>query len=99
LRDGKTGTLDGFTARNGRTYKGFIEVDRDEWKLMVRSLGYNEGEGVSDQVDYDVNTDPLGRCPFEEDCSIIESSTQFACERKLKEAEFSKEESKPAMSW
>ena len=57
LRDGKTGTLDGFTARNGRTYKGFIEVDREEWKLVVKSLGYNEGEGVSELVEYDVNPD------------------------------------------
>jgi DNA topoisomerase-3 len=85
LREGKTGTLDGFTARNGRTYKGFIEVDREEWKLVVRSLGYNEGEGVSDQVEYEVNTDPLGRCPFEEDCSIIETPTQFICQRQQKD--------------
>lgn len=85
LADGKTGTLDGFTARNGRTYKGFIEVDREEWKLKVRSLGYNEGEGVSDLVEYDVNPDPLTRCPFEEECAAVESPTQFICERKLKE--------------
>jgi DNA topoisomerase-3 len=86
-RDGKTGTLDGFTARNGRTYKGFIELDREEWKLQVRSLGYNEGEGVSDLVEYEVNPDPLGRCPFEEECSVVESPTEFVCERKLKEEE------------
>ncbi len=84
LRDGKTGTLDGFTARNGRTYKGFIEVDHEEWKLVVKSLGYNEGEGVSELVEYDVNPDPLGPCPFGEGCSIIESPTQYICERQLK---------------
>ncbi len=84
LRDGKTGTLDGFTARNGRTYKGFIEIDRDEWKLVVRSLGYNEGEGVSDLVEYEVNSDPLGRCPFDQDCAVVESPTQYLCERQLK---------------
>ena len=84
LRDGKTGTLDGFTARNGRTYKGFIEVDREEWKLVVKSLGYNEGEGVSELVEYEVNSDPLGPCPFGEGCSVVESSTQYICERQLK---------------
>jgi DNA topoisomerase-3 len=84
LRDGKTGTLDGFTARNGRTYKGFIEVDREEWKLVVKSLGYNEGEGVSELVEYEVNPDPLGPCPFGEGCSIVESTTQYICERQLK---------------
>jgi DNA topoisomerase-3 len=90
IADGKTGTLDGFTARNGRTYKGFIELDKEEWSLKVRSLGYNEGEGVSDQVEYDVNPEPLGRCPFEEECSVVESPTQFVCERKLKEEELAK---------
>jgi DNA topoisomerase-3 len=95
LRDDKTGTLDGFTARNGRTYKGFIELDREEWKLVVRSLGYNEGEGVSDLVDYDVNPDPLARCPFEEECSVVESPTQFICERELKEDDATDAEERP----
>jgi DNA topoisomerase-3 len=91
LRDGRTGEIDGFTARSGRTYRGTLEVDAAEWKLVVRSSGWNE-EAASDQPEYDVNPEPLGRCPFEEDCSIVESSTQFVCERKLKEAEFTREQ-------
>ena len=94
LRDGKTGELDGFTARNGRTYRGTIELDREAWKLKVRSLGYNE-DGVSDQPEYEVNPEPLGRCPFDEECEVVESPTQFVCERKLKEAELGKDESRP----
>jgi DNA topoisomerase-3 len=93
LSDGKTGEIDGFTARNGRTYRGVIEIDDEDWALKVRSVGWNE-EAASDQPEYDVNPEPLGRCPFDEDCSIVESPTQFVCERKLKEAEFSKEELK-----
>jgi DNA topoisomerase-3 len=93
LRDGKTGEIDGFTARNGRTYRAIIEIDDEEWKLKVRSVGWNEDQ-ASDQPEYDVNPEPLGRCPFEEECSIIESPTQFVCERKLKEAEFTREELK-----
>ncbi|MBW1686674.1 MAG: DNA topoisomerase III [Deltaproteobacteria bacterium] len=87
LSDGKTGPLDGFTARNGRTYKGYIEIDHEAWQLKVRSLGYNEGEGVSDQPEYEVNLEPLGRCPFDEDCQVVESPTQFVCERALKREE------------
>jgi DNA topoisomerase-3 len=87
LRDGKTGTLDGFTARNGRTYRGWIEIDREAWQLKVRSLGWNEGESASDQPEYDVNSEPLGRCPFDEECSVIESPTHYVCERKLKQEE------------
>ena len=95
LRDGKTGALDGFTARNGRTYRGTIEIDREAWQLKVRSLGWNEGEGVSDQPEYDVDSEPLGRCPSDEECSAVESPTQFICERKLVEEELGKDEERP----
>jgi DNA topoisomerase-3 len=70
-----------------------ITVDKDEWKLKVKSAGWND-ESSSDTPEYDVNPEPLGRCPFEEECTIIESPTLFVCERKLKEDELSKEERK-----
>jgi DNA topoisomerase-3 len=91
LRDGKTGVIDGFTARDGRTYRGVLEIVRDDWTLAVRSAGWNE-DATSADPEFEVNPEPLGRCPFEEDCSIVESPTQFVCERKLKEAELSREE-------
>ncbi len=84
LADGKTHVLEGFTARTGRTYKGHIELNREEWKLKVRSAGWSEGEGVSDAVEYDVNTEPLAKCPFDEECKVVESPTHFICERTLK---------------
>jgi len=88
IQEGKTGELDGFTARNGRTYRGILELLPDEdWKVKVRSLGYNEGAGVSDQPEYEVNPEPVGVCPFEQDCRVHESPTQFLCERALKRAE------------
>jgi len=93
LADGTSGEIDGFTARNGRTYRGVISIDTDEWKLLVKSAGWND-EAATDTPEYDVDPEPLGRCPFEEDCSIVESPTLFVCERKLKEAELSKEEIK-----
>jgi DNA topoisomerase-3 len=94
LRDGKTGTLRGFTARNGNTYDGYIELDRDEWKLKVRSLGRN-GEHTSAAPEYEVNPAPLGRCPFDEDCQVVESPTDFVCERKLKDEEVGKDDARP----
>jgi DNA topoisomerase-3 len=84
LRDGQTGVLDGFTARNGRTYRGRIEIDRDQWKLAVSSEGWNE-EATSDQPEYEVNTEPLGRCPICEEFDVVETPTQFACAERLKE--------------
>jgi DNA topoisomerase-3 len=94
IRDGKTGPLDGFTARNGRTYRGYLEIDREGWQVKVRSLGYDEG-AVSDQPEYEVNPEPLGRCPFEEECQVVESSTQYLCERVLKQEERGEGEAAP----
>jgi DNA topoisomerase-3 len=95
LRDRKTAPLDGFTARSGRTYRGVIEIDSEAWRLKVSSLGWNEGEGVSDVPEYDVDSEPVGRCPFDEECWVVESPTQFICERKLKEEELGKDEARP----
>ena len=82
LKDGQTGILDGFTARNGRTYKGRLVLDRDEGKVKVISEGWNE-ESASDIPEYEVNTEPVGRCPCNEDCEIIETSTQYICPKRL----------------
>ncbi len=95
LRDGKSGVLDGFTARDGRTYRGILEIDRESWRLKVRSVGPGEGETASAAPEYDVNPTPLGRCPFDEDCQVVESPSLFVCERKLKEAEVGKQDDAP----
>jgi DNA topoisomerase-3 len=87
--------LDGFTARDGRTYRGRLELDREAWGVKVRSEGWAEGENANANPEYEVNTEPLGRCPREEDCKVIESPSFFICERKLKEDQNEKDESLP----
>ena len=82
LKDGETPILDGFTARNGRTYRAHIEIDRDEWKLKVRSAGWNE-ESASDIPEYEVNSEPLGPCLIDPSHQIIETSTEFSCALRL----------------
>ena len=83
LRDGRSGTVDGFTARDGRTYRGHLEIDRESWKVVVRSEGWT-GEGESAQPEYEVNAEPLGRCPICEEYDVVESPTQFVCAGRLK---------------
>ncbi len=89
LQDGQTAEIDGFTAQNGRTYKGVIEIDRDEWKLVVRSTG-SDGESVVDVPEYEVNDEPLGACPLCADGKqqIVETATEYVCQTKLAEMEF-----------
>jgi DNA topoisomerase-3 len=86
LRDGRTGPLEGFTARNGRTYQAALEIDRDEWAVRVRPVAWEDGQVRADP-EYEVNPEPLAACPFEEECAVVETPTHFVCERKLKEAE------------
>ena len=83
LKDGKTPELDGFTARNGRTYRGIIEVDRDEWKLKVRSAGWNEESRQRHRPSTTSTTEPLGDCPLGAGSQVIETPTEFICARDL----------------
>jgi DNA topoisomerase-3 len=83
LEKGETPVLDGFTARSGRTYKGVLELDRDEWKVKVRSLGWNE-DGETATPEYDVDTEPLGTCPICDEQPVVETPTTFECEARLK---------------
>ena len=80
LEHGRAGPIDGFTARNGRTYKGNLEIDEEAWQLKVHSLGFNEGEGVNQTPEYEVNEESLGSCPICQQRRVIETSTQFRCE-------------------
>jgi DNA topoisomerase-3 len=84
LRDGKTPVLDGFTARNGRTYKGVLEFDFDEGRLMVTSEGWNE-DSVSEVAEYEVNAEPLGQCPLGKNCNVFETPTHFICDERKRE--------------
>jgi len=108
LADGVTPILDGFTARNGRTYKGQIEVDRDEWKLKVRSAGWNE-EAASDTPEYEVDERALGDCIAGCGSKVVETPTEFSCEERLQaerdlaeakaaEAKMSEEDRKASVS-
>jgi DNA topoisomerase-3 len=86
VNEGKTGALEGFTARNGRTYQALLEIDRDAWQVKIRPVAWEEGT-VREDPEYEVNTEPVGVCPFEEECHVVESPTHFICERKLKETD------------
>ena len=99
LRDGKTPVMDGFTARSGRTYRAHIEIDREAWQLKVRSAGWDEGGTVVDVPEYEVNPEPLGPCPAGEACYVVESPTQFVCERALKEEDAAKDEDAAQELW
>ena len=78
LEKGETGVLEGFLTRDGRTYSGTLKVEGKELKLVPASTA--SGERAIDQVEYEVNTDPLGSCPVCKAGTIYESPTHFACQ-------------------
>jgi DNA topoisomerase-3 len=82
LSSGRTGLLEGFVARGGRTYKGHLEIDHDEWRVKVVSEGWSE-EAASETPEYEVNPAPLGPCPASEECEVVETPTHFACTTRL----------------
>ena len=51
---------------------------------MVRSDGLDRRGRRARTPEYEVNPEPLGRCPFDEECDVVESPTQFVCEGRLK---------------
>ena len=95
LKDGETPVLDGFTARNGRTYRAHIEINREEWKLKVRSAGW-DGDSASDIPEYEVNTAPLGPCPTDPSHQVIETATEYACELRVAQKAEAEEKAKEA---
>jgi DNA topoisomerase-3 len=82
LREGRSGLVEGFVARGGRTYKGHLEIDSDEWRVKVVSEGWSE-ESASETPEYEVNPAPLGPCPASEACEVVETPTHFACTTRL----------------
>jgi DNA topoisomerase-3 len=95
LRDGRSGSLDGFTARDGRTYRGHLELDREQMKVVVRSEGFS-GEGESAQPEYEVDPEPLGRCPSCGQEDVVETPTQFVCAGRRRAEEEAAEERRKA---
>ncbi len=76
LRKLETPVLDGFTTRDGRTYQGMLTLEGKELKLIAAG---GSGERASDEVEYEVNDQPLGPCPLGCGSDVIETPTRFGC--------------------
>ena len=71
LKDGKSRVLDGFLTRQGRTYRGILELQDGEIQLR-RVEGNAEGEDETPGLpEYEVNETPLGTCPQCKDGEVL----------------------------
>lgn len=82
LADGKSRILDGFMTRQGRTYRGELEIVDGEVSLK-RIAG---GESADDlgMPEYEVDDTPLGTCPQCKVANVVETRSTFLCENGLK---------------
>lgn len=86
LSDGITGEMDGFRNSNGQTYKAILSLENNQ---IVRKPIAGSEENEDPNIVIEVNETPLGKCPLDDhdNCKVVETKTEFICERKKKEKE------------
>jgi DNA topoisomerase III len=82
LRDKKSRMLDGFTTRQGRTYKGQLEIEDGEIALRRAQGADGEDSGFA-PPEYEVNDTPLGPCPTCKTGEVVETRSTFICSKGL----------------
>ena len=77
LADGETELLEGFKGSGNRTYRA-----RLRWQDGSLNLETENGDtvGASD-IELPVSNDILGLCPFDRNCHVVETSTDYHCEQ------------------
>lgn len=82
LTAGKTRILDGFTTRQGRTYRGQLALEGGEVVLHGVAGGSEGEEGTGNETpEYEVNEDPLGACPVCKTGEVVETRATFVCSK------------------
>jgi DNA topoisomerase-3 len=78
LEKGETEELEGFAARDGRTYNARLTLEDGE--VVLHPVAGSSGERVSEVVEYDVDDAPLGPCPMGCGTQVMETPTHFQCQ-------------------
>lgn len=82
LREKRSRVLDGFTTRQGRTYRGYLELDGGE-VVLQRAAGADGDESGFAPPEYEVSDAPLGPCPTCKQGEIMETRSTYLCSRGL----------------
>jgi DNA topoisomerase-3 len=83
LADKKTRILDGFQTRQGRTYRGQLELIDGEIQLKRVAGGEEDGEGLPGLPEYEVDERPVGTCPVCKEGDVVETRATYLCSRGL----------------
>jgi len=78
LEKGETDELEGFAARDGRTYSARLTLEDGD--VVIHGVAGSAGERVTEAVEYEVNDEPLGPCPMGCGSQVVETPTHFQCQ-------------------
>jgi len=78
LEKGETDELEGFAARDGRTYNARLTLEDGE--VVIHGVAGSAGERVTEAVEYEVDDEPLGPCPMGCGSQVVETPTHFQCQ-------------------
>jgi len=78
LEKGETEEIEGFAARDGRTYNARLTLEDGE--VVLHPVAGSASERVSESPEYEVNEEPLGPCPMGCGSQVIETPTHFQCQ-------------------
>jgi hypothetical protein len=84
LEKGETDELEGFAARDGRTYNARLTLEDGE--VVIHGVAGSSGERVTEAPEYDVNDEPLGLCPMGCGSQVVETATHFQCQAGIAKA-------------
>ncbi|HTO54410.1 MAG TPA: DNA topoisomerase 3 [Myxococcota bacterium] len=84
LEKGETDELEGFAARDGRTYNARLTLEDGE--VVIHGVAGSAGERVTEAPEYDVNDEPLGPCPMGCGSQVVETPTHFQCQAGIAKA-------------
>ncbi len=78
LEKGETDELEGFAARDGRTYSARLTLEDGE--VVLHPIAGSSSERVSENPEYEVDEEPLGSCPMGCGSQVVETPTHFQCQ-------------------
>jgi DNA topoisomerase-3 len=78
LEKGETEEIEGFAARDGRTYNARLTLEDGE--VVLHPVAGSASERVSESPEYEVNEEPLGPCPMGCGSQVVETPTHFQCQ-------------------
>ncbi|MFI5316060.1 MAG: DNA topoisomerase [Myxococcota bacterium] len=84
LEKGETDELEGFAARDGRTYNARLTLEDGD--VVIHGVAGSGSERVTEAPEYEVDDEPLGPCPMGCGSQVVETPTHYSCQAGIAKA-------------